>query len=344
MKLKFVIFSSIILSIIPAAFISCGGDFSFAPEGGNGGRLSVLTWNLQTFFDGKKDGCEYSQFLSEKYWGRDLYQKRLKRLTSSLKELNCDILVMEEVENEGVLYDIYNFMAGEWDSSRVYKWACFAKEEYGAIGIGILSRYPLENMKLHCLDILSEEKAQPSMRPLLEVDVKTKKGSLTLIANHWKSMKGGKEESEVWRKREEGLLEGIVRKCLENNKRVIALGDFNRSLEDFASGGSGAGSGIGGEGVLLRPYRNPAILPEGTFVKSCWYFDYGEENKGSYFYKDEWSRIDNIFYGGDLRLEYFAAESKGDWCDKKTSVPQAFTLWNGSGYSDHLPLKAEFIF
>lgn len=338
MEKRFLLWKSLFSIIIPAVFFySCSRDFSFKSDKEKSQSVSVLTWNLQTFFDGKKDGCEYDQFLSERYWNKELYEKRLKRLAEVLKKLDCDIVVMEEIENEEVLYDLYNFLSGEWDKSKVFKWASFAKSPFDATGCAVLSRLALENVKLHSLDIQSEGFNQPSMRPLLEVEVKNKKGNITLIANHWKSMRGGKEESEKWRNRQESLLCNIIENCNKKNNYFIALGDFNRDFTDFMQDSKN-------KKVLLRRYENLMQTEEGILVKSVWHNYDSDFEGGSYYYKNEWSCIDNIFYSDNLTLDYFDVEKNGPWCDKKTSVPYGFTLWNGSGYSDHLPLKAVFSF
>ena len=319
--------TTIILLVSVFLFFSCSGMTDRK-------SFTVATWNVQTFFDGKKDGCEYSQFLKNDRWNKEIYIERLKRLAASVKKIDADVIVLEELENKKNLYDLYNFLAGEWDSSKVYRWACFAKEESGAIGCGVLSRFPLYNMSVHSADIQSENEGQPSLRPLICVDVKIKDSEVTLAVNHWKSMFGGEEVTEKWRNRQESILEAAVSRNLLCKKNVIALGDFNRDLENFRFDRNT-------DSVLLRQYKSLALSEEGTFVKTAWSHNGSLTEPGSYFYKEEWSRIDNIFYAGSLNLKNFEPVC-GEWCDKKTSFPKAFKLFNLIFYLYHLTLKAEF--
>ena len=69
--------------------------------------IRIVNWNVQTFFDANADGCEYAEFKSPKSkWGRDEYAARLGRLCDAIKKLNADVYVFEEIENEGVMYDL----------------------------------------------------------------------------------------------------------------------------------------------------------------------------------------------------------------------------------------------
>ena len=73
-------------------------------------------------------------------------------------------------------------------------------------------------------------------------------------------------------------------------------------------------------------------------MQSTW-FDENENliEPGSYYFREEWSRIDNIFYSGKIEVEDFFPATEGFWCNEN-SIPYKYSLWNGRGYSDHLPL------
>ena len=100
----------------------------------NRDKVKIANWNVQTFFDANNDGTEYSEFAKSKTWGEEMYKERLKRLCSVIKKLDADIFIMEELENSNVLFDISNFLAGEWNPRKIYRYACFSKNEGGAIG------------------------------------------------------------------------------------------------------------------------------------------------------------------------------------------------------------------
>lgn len=287
-------------------------------------NLCIISWNVQTFFDSTTDGTEYSEFLKNTKWNKDAYITRLTRLSDSLKILDADVIIMQEIENEAILCDIYNFMAGEWNLKKIYSYAAFAKDEGSSIGCAVLSRYPLSSLKVHGLEIRTEYSSQPKMRPLMELYVIKNEKPLHLFVNHWKSMSGGKEESEVWRLWQEKVL---AKKLSQSQNNFIA-GDFNKDILSFNITENQNG------------IKTNVLLDNCISVNSAWFHSDGTlQEPGSYYYQGEWSRIDQMFYTDALIAENFEACTDGPWCNSETLVPQKYTLWNGSGYSDHLPLK-----
>ena len=74
-------------------------------------EIKIASWNLQTFFDAVKVGTEYSEFTSKKSsWSEEKYKTRLSRLCEILEFVDSDIFIMQELENENILYDIINFL------------------------------------------------------------------------------------------------------------------------------------------------------------------------------------------------------------------------------------------
>lgn len=295
-------------------------------------NMKIVNWNVQTFFDAEQSGVEYKDFVSSKNWGTEAYQTRLKRLCSCIKAFDADILVMEEVENTDVINDIYNFLYGEWNFSKQYKYSAFTKEKNAAFGIAVLSRLPILSVKAFGLSVTNyaDKKAEmPSSRPLLEVSVGNIDEPIFLYANHWKSMSGGKEESEKWRDMQENVLCSRIALCNDLGQPAIVCGDFNRDIYDFDIR----------EGGVVTFHCKDCV----TNVFSSW-LDFDELEEGSYFYKGEWSKIDNFFYNKYINCIAFKRECNGPWCDEKTSEPNRYKVWTGEGYSDHLPISCIFTF
>ena len=112
---------------------------------------------------------------------------------------------------------------------------------------------------------------------------------------------------------------------------VVACGDFNRGAEDFII----APDRASGTNSLLRSSDGDALQ-----LYTPWLDMNGktEAGKGSYFYKDEWERIDNIFAVEKEVITRFQAVNIPPLVDED-GKPQSYKLYNESGYSDHLPLK-----
>lgn len=292
-----------------------------------GAEITVISWNLQTFFDAENDGSEYPEFLKSRQWGKEMYVRRLERLASVIKSRKADVFVMEELESEAVLFDIYNALAGQWNLRDEWKYCCFARTPGSSIGCGILSKIPLGKPALHSVEIRG--RAEKKLRPIMEVTLTKGRESFVLFVNHWKSMSGGKDETEFYRRKEEALLARRMNEVRERGILAVACGDFNRDVMDFYGAGNGK--------VFLRSddSSNENLLE----VCSPWFEREGTlVQPGSYYFRDEWSRIDNFFLSDGRYLKKFTPLCGGEWCSE-SGVPYSFRLGSGDGFSDHLPVK-----
>ena len=319
---------------------------------GSSGRkkasIKIVNWNAQTFFDGNKDGIEYPNFVKSKKWDQAAYKDRLQKLCKAINALDADLVILEEIENQGIVYDISNALAGNsWNPRKLYKHSCFAKKEKSSIGCALISRLPLEGMKVHSLDIQTEDKAAPSMRPLIEVDLLAPK-RLKIFVNHWKSKAGG-GDSNLWRRWQESLL---AQKILEAQTQspdaaIICAGDFNQDISEFAAAES-CGSqdqswsqGQKGAAVLAPNVQLRAdFCGQKVLVYSPW-LDYAGEI-GSYNFRDQWEKIDHFFACGNLELTEFSPQT-GEWSyDDGRPIP--FKIYTLVGWSDHLPIACRVEF
>lgn len=335
--------------------------------------LKIVNWNAQTFFDANNDGIEYSNFQKSKQWGEAAYKMRLKKLCDAIKVLDGDVVILEEIENEGIVHDISNALAGEqWNPKKVYRYGCFSKKKNTSIGCAVISRYELCDFKIHSLDIRAEHSRAPSMRPLMEVDVlvaehgfsgKRKPRVLKIFVNHWKSKSGGEEESKIWRRWQEGLLAHKISDAQSEaiSPAIMCAGDFNQDISEFTSLAMETEKEFDaktenffdaetGEHIALKTddsekKRNFPNAPnvefatldsqERVLVYSPWLGFSGEE--GSYFFRDEWERIDHFFVCGQIALTEFSPQISGAWA-YDDGRPKPFKIYSLSGYSDHLPI------
>ena len=175
---------------------SCDADVGLSSQART--QVDIVTWNVQTFFDATTEGTEYSDFKNHKYWNEKKYIERLNRLCLVLKTLNADVYVLQEIENESVLIDISNVLAGNaWRAKDNWKFSCFAKEEGSSIGCAILSKIPLTKVRTHGLDVRNENETQPSLRLMIQASLQVGESELVIFANHWKSKSGDAEKSKV---------------------------------------------------------------------------------------------------------------------------------------------------
>ena len=293
--------------------------------GASSRSVSVVTWNVQTFFDANTSGSEYSDFIRSKQWGVQAYEARLKRLCEVMRQLDADVYVFEEIENKNILIDISNRLSGNsWNQGRNWNYAFFAKNEGGAIGCAVLSRFPLAEPTVHNLDVRTEQEKQPEMRPLIRLTVLANGTPLVLFVNHWKSKSGGAEKTEVWRNWQESLLSSLMKKDFDGGAYVLAAGDFNRDISEFSFGADCDEN----SGIIMLGSEVPVYSP--------WFFGGVLAEPGSYYYDGSWERIDHFFASQNIAFLEFRAAT-GVWCED-SGIPARYKIYTGQGYSDHLPL------
>lgn len=312
-------------AVLAAAFLAACSSVS---ADGGGRSLSVMCWNAETFFDAVRDGTEYEEFRGGG-WDRGRYEERLDRLASVVKRLDCDVVVVEEMEKAGQLRDVANRLGWSF-LGKPYRWTGFASEPDGAIGVAVMSRLPILSVTAHSVDAAPPAGCvRPSMRPIMRVVVDVGGREISILVNHWKSKAGGAEASEFWRDAQERLLSRLVLRDVEAGLPVAACGDFNRSIEEFR-----------------REVRGSAnvSLKGGAAVFSPWYAADGSlPDPGSYWFRGGWERIDHFFLAGGAVAESFRAECDGEWADAE-GRPRRYSVRSGRGYSDHLPLTCTISF
>ena len=317
----------VLFFVLNCFLFSCCSINSFQES--NLKKISFACWNVQTFFDAYCDGFEYSDFQKTEKWTKEKYIIRLNRLCEVMKKMDCDIFVFEEIENEAVIQDIANRLQSEsWNKTKFWHYSCFAKEPGSSIGCAVFSRFELSDLQVHALDIRCHKIKQPSERPLMQVSINIGEKKLELFICHWKSKSGGEIETEIWRDWQEFLLSENLSAFSEcSNSPVLICGDFNRSVEAFISEKEN-------NKIILRGKQE-----HNNQVDSPWFDDEGffDVKKGSYFYKGNWERIDNIFIYGNVSISDFRIYTDENIVDEE-GLPFAYKIYSGKGYSDHLPL------
>ena len=315
--------------IIPAVLILVSCRIEKKPE-----YFSLATYNAQCFFDSVTDGTEYSDFSGPKSkWNEEKYIHRLKKLSAVIKEIDSDIIALQEIENEEVLKDIINYLSMD----KPYKYGAFAKENGGVFGCGVLSRYPITSVKTSQVQFFStDSRYEVELRPQLQIFISldnSKIPDICLFVVHWKS-KSAKTKSPIktaeLRRMQEKLLASSILAVSDKIPIVAAVGDFNQDVTEFDYDENGT--------VLLHGFKDK------TQVFSPWFLSENFENTGSYYYQNKWGKIDNIFLCRPLDssiLQEFSTVSEGTFTEQD-GIPISYMVYSDYGWSDHLPLKAKF--
>ena len=349
----------------------------------------VALWNVQTLFDGKETGNEYREYLEGAGWTAEKYAARITAISQAVLQMASLPMVPEgnpvcplesgqtrrrlqpdkagsesnitpaligfvELENAGVLEDL----AGGELSKHGYLWTAFANVPGAPLGIGILSRFPLSDIRAHSITVGKET----APRPVLEVRVEPGEKSLVFLLCHWKSKLGGDTATEALRRSSARVVQRRLRELRETEPEtpVIVMGDLNENHDEYYrhSGKllcallpdeSGAallterGNGALLDFLVLSGEKPPRALsfPEDVYaLYSPWG---GEMTEGSYYYKGAWETIDHFLLSEGLfdgvgwnfagcRVLNHAPFTGSD------GTPNTYNPRSGRGLRDHLPL------
>ncbi|GAB6392201.1 MAG: endonuclease/exonuclease/phosphatase family protein [Treponematales bacterium] len=325
-----------------------------AAAGNDAGDFRAVVWNVQTLFDGEKTGFEYADFRGKAGWTEAKYSARLNAIADGIMRIGPevpDLVGLIEVENLKVLEDL---AVGSLAKHR-YKWAGFAGAPGSALGVGVLSRHPLSEVKAHSLT--SGKETLP--RPVLEVRVETPGTAMVFFVCHWKSKTGGDAATEPLRR---AAARVINRRLAEIQTEapempVIIMGDLNENHDEFYRRGKKAVTALlpdTHEAAELAASEKSAAdflvitgekPPEAAnFNVPALYSPWGSEmQNGSYYYRGAWETLDHFLLAPSLfdrkGWEFASCGIAGEtpFVGAK-GTPDRYNPRNGLGLSDHLPL------
>lgn len=330
-KLKKALTLSIFICFCFLLFSCTGCTNVFLSQNIEKDEISIVSYNVQTFFDAIEDGNEFQEFKGPKSkWSKERYADRILRLKDTVKLAGTglglskndipDILILQEVESQIVLDDFCKQLP--WGNS--YKYAVFIPpKKDGAFSTALLSKFPIIETR-----VFNVYSGRTYLRPLIETRIKIGDSSavneLVILNVHWKSKVGTSDSASLRRMQEEQAYKRLMElKSTEPQTPFIICGDFNQTLDEFS---------------LLSELNN------------CWNIEAyqnavkeGSQCAGSYFYKGEWQGIDHFFYsdnlndGKDLDLNFFCVINLAPLLNEE-GTPKKYTVKNGKGYSDHLPI------
>ena len=179
--------------------------------------FKVASYNVENFFDLHYDTTEYKEFIpNTKSWNKTSFQNKLQNISRVIKDLDADILALQEVESQKVLDAIVL-------RNPQYKYQKFIKNKNTAIGLAIISKFPIINEKKIAVDQYDKYS-----RDILRVTVLIENKHLIIYTNHWRS-KRAKESQRI--KYAYALYNEIM--TLDENTDYIILGDLNSNYNEF---------------------------------------------------------------------------------------------------------------
>lgn len=329
----------IILSSCLCVSCSCSIVDSGASE-----EVVIMSYNVELLFDDNDHGDEYSPYTLDEGWTTDLYHQRLRKLSSVVVQNNSrevDILIVQEVEHEGVVRDLIDRHLGK----RGLTHYVVSDNPSSPIEVGIISRYPIIDARVHTVS---------QYRPIVEAVIDIKGELVSLFALHLPSNRIGKEESSIQRVECVRALKSII-----DNYRgtywdipYIIAGDFNESSNSFDRNmGQFQTALIESTHIKAEEFSSiGSLMVSGDVPRNdSWYSFYVDPKEmiqmgvqGSYYYDGVWEGFDHILLSREFfdntGLEFVSSDiiSHSHLLDSK-GIPYRYSRSNNKGFSDHLP-------
>ena len=318
------------------------------PAGAQTDRFRVMAYNVENLFDCKRDSLkDDSEFQPDasRRWTYGRYRDKLAKLSRVIAaadggEQAPDLVALCEVENERVLTDLTR---GAPLKELGYRYLMTDSPDERGIDVALLYQPGRFRVVEHrALRIPRMEGHRPT-RDILHVAGRMATGdTLDVFVCHFPSRASGVRHSRPYRIHAAGVLKHHCDSLMavRREPRIVVAGDFNDVPE----------------GSLLRDVLG-AGKPDDNIAPHRLYNLMAGKKPGTYRYRGEWSVFDHILVSG-LLLDARAGIHTS--CDDAAVVAYPFLLerdvkYGGfkpfrtyvgpryvGGYSDHLPVRADF--
>jgi len=313
-------------------------------------NLKIATYNVQNLFDLEFDGYEYDEYIpnTEANWNQKTYKTKLKNLSQAIQDINADIIGLQEIESLQALKDLRFTLK---QSGLYYQYYAITSDKNTNIKVALLSKYPF---------IYSKDLAVTTSymyRNILETKFKIDNAEFYLFVNHWKS-KSGPESERI--RSAKVLLKRVDE--IGHEKNIILMGDFNSDYEEhikfLKKRKHNDTDGKTGINHVLKSIKQNQEASATKYEKENFYnlwYDVKADKRYSYIYKKNKETLDNILISQSLLQKknmHYIFESMHPFEAEYLYKKEAIYEWKmvkktprrhkGQGYSDHLPIIAEF--
>jgi endonuclease/exonuclease/phosphatase family metal-dependent hydrolase len=187
------------------------------------GEIRVAAYNLLNLFDDYDDPYRADEATPAKP------REQLERLASSIRQLNADVIAVEEVENRDYLERFVNVFLPDMGYREV---VLVEGNDMRGIDVGLLSRLPVGEVRSHRHAQFPDQEGHPMRfyRDVLSIVIEPEGAEpIELWVLHLKSNSGGPEAAEPIRLAEARQVRLMVDNALTANPsaRLAVLGDFN---------------------------------------------------------------------------------------------------------------------
>lgn len=314
--------------------------------------MKIAAYNVENLFDLKYDGTEYSEYIPNTVWqwNSKTYRQKIKNISKVIVDINPDIIALTEIESDICLKDLQAEITRQ---GLYFRYRAIADKKQTSVKSAILSKYPIRKKEI----AISQSRGT---RNILEATAIIEGKPLYIYVNHWKS-KSGPESKRI-------LYAKALKKRLDQlppNSNYILAGDFNAHYEEHKTfikkRKFNDTQGITGINHILKTiddngalYTKKSLTKEGNY--NLW-MELPKEQRWSHMYRSSKEALDHIIISPSLVKQEKSHYIEGSFDSFKapylfTKSKKQFYRWQrsrtrplhhtGKGYSDHLPISAEF--
>jgi endonuclease/exonuclease/phosphatase family metal-dependent hydrolase len=288
--------------------------------------FTVATYNVENLFDLKYQGNEYLEFKPHtKKWNKKKLENKLKNITKVLNTKKLDIVSLQEIESKEALDLLLQKLPQ-------YKYSHFYKKPNSAIGLSIISKYPIISN-----DIIPVQKYNKRSRDILKSTILIDNKKLIIFTNHWRSKKAG-ENARI------PYAIALMKHLQTINKDIeyLILGDLNSNYNEYKTfkynKKLNTTSGITGINQILNTTIKQNFITKNNIknqdeiVHYNLWLEKSKYHRYSYKYRGEKETPDNIILAQTL------FDNKNiSYIDNSFDV-----LYSKNKQSDHLLIYASF--
>ncbi len=315
--------------------------------------FKVASYNVENLFDLTMDGTEYPEYIPNTGcgWNKDIANIKFTNIARVIKDICADVVALQEVESKNALIILHDRLKA---SGVDYPYLEIADSKATAVKCAVISKFPIVEKE----EIQVDNKVA---RNILKIRLNVDGNFITLFINHWKSKKGPESVRIDCAK----TLSREIDKLKENVDFVL-LGDFNSDYNEYKTFRNSKKLndtyGITGVNHILKTIKDSKMVNEkilitqasNKYLYNLW-LEVSKNRRWSYNFFGKKGSPDNIILSKGLY------DDKGiSYVDNSFNKFQPEYLFNekavyrwqrakrgmgrhlGKGYSDHLPVSANF--
>ena len=316
----------------------------------------IASYNVENLFDCRHDSLHDDyEFLPQatRHWTYAKYRKKLDNLARVITALGGwtppALVALCEVENDHVLRDLTRYSALR---NNGYRYLLTQSNDLRGIDVALIYQRAL--FKPICQQSLRVEMPHKASRPTRDIlyvsGLLLNGDTLDVLVGHFPSRRGGAKQSAPYREKAALCIKTFTDSLFRIRQRaqIIVMGDFN----DYPH------SPLIQKNLQAKcPPPSPALPDEKSLYHLLANQAAKSKHRGSYKYQGAWQWLDHIVVSGSLICQdapFHTAEHRAGVFappfllteDSKYGGMQPFCTYYGmkyqGGYSDHLPVYAEF--